>query len=105
MVCAAISGLMLEGARINAAHPAFTEWAYVGRVVGRIEGAMGAGPLFHRWLWLVHVLFVYGLLLKEEGEVLMPAMAEKIPAEEDRWKVVSFVRTLAAREAAEYQPL
>ncbi len=34
---------------------------------------------------------------KEEGEVLMPAMAEKIPAEEDRWKVVSFVRTLAAK--------
>jgi len=23
---------------------------------------MGAGPLFHRWLWLVHVLFVYALL-------------------------------------------
>jgi len=34
---------------------------------------------------------------KEEGEVLMPAMAEKIPAEEDRWKVVSFVRTLAGK--------
>jgi hypothetical protein len=27
----------------------------------------------------------------------MPAMAEKIPAEEDRWKVVSFVRTLAGK--------
>jgi mono/diheme cytochrome c family protein len=34
---------------------------------------------------------------KEEDEVLMPAMAEKIPAEEDRWKLVSFVRTLAAK--------
>jgi mono/diheme cytochrome c family protein len=34
---------------------------------------------------------------KEEGEVLMPAMAEKIPAEEDRWKLVSFVRTLAGK--------
>ena len=44
------------------AHPAFTEWAYVGRVVGRIEGAMDAGATFHRWLWLVHVLFVYALL-------------------------------------------
>ncbi len=62
MVLAAVTGLMLEGARINASHPAFTEWAYVGRAVGRIEGAMGAGPLFHRWLWLVHVLFVYALL-------------------------------------------
>ena len=40
MVLAAVTGLMLEGARINAAHPAFTEWAYVGRVVGRIEGAL-----------------------------------------------------------------
>jgi mono/diheme cytochrome c family protein len=36
---------------------------------------------------------------KEEGEVLMPAMAEKIPAEEDRWKLVSFVRTLAGKPA------
>jgi mono/diheme cytochrome c family protein len=34
---------------------------------------------------------------KEEDEVLMPAMAEKIPAEEDRWKLVSFVRTLAGK--------
>ncbi len=62
MVMAAVTGLMLEGARINAAHPAFTEWAYVGRVVGRIEGALGAGATYHRWLWLVHVMFVYALL-------------------------------------------
>jgi len=34
---------------------------------------------------------------KVEDEVLMPAMAEKIPAEEDRWKLVAFVRTLRAR--------
>jgi len=34
---------------------------------------------------------------REEGEVLMPAMAQKIPAEEDRWKLVSFVRTLAGK--------
>ncbi len=62
MVMAAVTGLMLEGARINAAHPAFTEWAYVGRVVGGIEGALGAGAAYHRWLWLVHVMFVYALL-------------------------------------------
>ncbi len=62
MVMAAVTGLMLEGARINAAHPAFTEWAYVGRVVGGIEGALGAGATYHRWLWLVHVMFVYALL-------------------------------------------
>ena len=34
---------------------------------------------------------------REEDEVLMPAMAEKIPAEEDRWKLVAFVRTLAGK--------
>ena len=62
MVLAALTGLMLEGARINAAHPAFTEWAYVGRVIGRIEGGLGAGATYHRWLWLVHVLLVFVLL-------------------------------------------
>src|SRR6266851_4290202 len=62
MVLAAVTGLMLEGARINAAHPAFTEWAYVGRVMGRIEGGFGAGATYHRWLWLVHVLLVFVLL-------------------------------------------
>jgi Fe-S oxidoreductase len=62
MVLVAITGLMLEGARINATHPNFTEWAYVGRTVGAIEGALGAGATYHRWLWLVHVLLVYGLL-------------------------------------------
>lgn len=57
-----ITGLMLEGARINARPPGFTEWAYIGRNVGRLEGALGAGVLFHRWLWFVHMLLVYGLL-------------------------------------------
>jgi Fe-S oxidoreductase len=62
LVLVGVTGLMLEGARINATHPNFTEWAYVGRRLGQIEGALGAGPSFHRWLWLVHVLLVYGLL-------------------------------------------
>ncbi|MGO9057538.1 MAG: (Fe-S)-binding protein [Candidatus Binataceae bacterium] len=62
LVLVGITGLMLEGARINATHPNFTEWAYVGRRLGRVEGALGAGPTFHRWLWLVHVALVYGLL-------------------------------------------
>src|SRR5260370_4726187 len=48
MVLAALTGLMLEGARIHAAHPAFTEWAYVGRIVGRIEGGFGPCPRCHR---------------------------------------------------------
>jgi Fe-S oxidoreductase len=62
MVVVAATGLMLEGARINALKPDFTEWAYVGRTVGTVEGAFGAGPMFHRWLWIVHVLLVFGLL-------------------------------------------
>ena len=41
---------------------------------------------------------------REEDEVLMPAMAEKIPAEEDRWKLVSFVRTLAGKAAGNASP-
>jgi hypothetical protein len=57
-----LTGLLLEGARINATQPKFTEWAYIGRNIARIEGALGAGVTFHRWLWLVHVLLVYGLL-------------------------------------------
>jgi hypothetical protein len=57
-----LRGLLLEGARINAAQPKFTEWAYLGRNIARIEGAFGAGLTFHRWLWLVHVLLVYALL-------------------------------------------
>ena len=62
MLAAVVTGLMLEGARINALHPNFTEWAYIGRRVGALEGALGAGRTFHRWLWLVHVLLVYSLL-------------------------------------------
>ncbi|HVC45473.1 MAG TPA: (Fe-S)-binding protein [Candidatus Binataceae bacterium] len=57
-----ITGLMLEGARINANPPGFVEWAYIGRAMGRIEGALGAGATFHRYLWLFHVMLVYGLL-------------------------------------------
>jgi Fe-S oxidoreductase len=62
LILVGITGVMLEGARINALDPPFTEWAYIGRYVGQIEGALGAGVTFHRWLWLVHVLLVYVLL-------------------------------------------
>jgi Fe-S oxidoreductase len=62
MVLVAVTGLMLEGARIHATHPRFTEWAYLGRTIGAIEGALGAGATYHRWLWLVHVMLVYALL-------------------------------------------
>jgi Fe-S oxidoreductase len=62
LVIVAVTGLMLEGARINATHPHFTSWAYVGRTIGALEGALGAGATFHRWLWLTHVLLVFVLL-------------------------------------------
>ena len=39
-----LTGLLLEGARINAAQPKLTEWAYIGRNIARIEGALGASP-------------------------------------------------------------
>lgn len=32
---------------------------------------------------------------REGSEVIMPALANKVPSEEDRWKVVLFVRSLA----------
>jgi len=63
LALAGLTGLMLEGARINATKPDFTEWAYVGRVIGQIEGALGAGATYHRWLWIAHVLLVYALFI------------------------------------------
>ena len=62
LVIVPITGLMLEGARINAHPGGFVEWAYLGRNVAKIEGALGAGVMFHRWLWLTHVILVYMLL-------------------------------------------
>ncbi len=62
MVLVVVTGLMLEGARINATHPNFTEWAYLGRTVGAIEGALGAGATYHRWLWFTHMVLVYVFL-------------------------------------------
>ena len=62
LVLVPVTGLMLEGARINAPPGGFVEWAYLGRSVAEIEGALGAGVTFHRWLWLSHVILVYVLL-------------------------------------------
>jgi Fe-S oxidoreductase len=62
LVLVALTGLMLEGARINANPPGFVEWAYLGRRLGALQGALGAGPRYHRVLWMIHVLLVYGLL-------------------------------------------
>jgi nitrate reductase gamma subunit len=42
--------------------PQFTEWAYIGRNIATLEGALGAGATFYRYLWLTHVLIVHALL-------------------------------------------
>jgi mono/diheme cytochrome c family protein len=34
---------------------------------------------------------------KEEGDVIMPAFAVKIPDDDDRWRLVHFVRTLVVQ--------
>jgi Fe-S oxidoreductase len=62
MMLVAATGLLLEGARINASHPKFHEWAYVGNIMAAILGAVGAGATFHRFIWIVHVILVFGLL-------------------------------------------
>jgi Fe-S oxidoreductase len=59
----ALTGLMLEGARINATRPEFKEWAYIGRVIGEIQGSFGAGAGYHRFMWIFHVLLVYALFI------------------------------------------
>ena len=35
--------------------------------------------------------------LREGPEIIMPSVAKKVPSEADRWKLVAFVRTLAAK--------
>ena len=35
--------------------------------------------------------------LKSGTDVIMPSIAQRVPAEEDRWKLVRFMRTLAAK--------
>jgi mono/diheme cytochrome c family protein len=37
--------------------------------------------------------------LKSGTDVIMPSIAQRVPAEEDRWKLVRFMRTLAAKPA------
>lgn len=37
--------------------------------------------------------------LKSGTDVIMPGIAQRVPAEEDRWKLVLFTRTLAAKES------
>jgi mono/diheme cytochrome c family protein len=37
---------------------------------------------------------------REHGDVIMPALAQKVSSEEERWKVVLFVRSLAVHPSS-----
>ena len=43
MMVARFTGLMLEGTRINATHPAIYRMGYIGSTVGGMEGRWGPG--------------------------------------------------------------
>lgn len=54
----------------------------------RVQAGMSDGEIF----WKVSVG------LKENGQIIMPTFAEEIPRDEDRWKLVHYVRALGARQ-------
>ncbi|MDP9112062.1 MAG: (Fe-S)-binding protein [Acidobacteriota bacterium] len=59
-VLVAFTGVVLEGARINAA-AANERSAFAGRVVADMFGSLGGGLMLHRTLWLVHMMAAFGL--------------------------------------------
>jgi mono/diheme cytochrome c family protein len=61
------------------------------------EPADLSDPVFQSLLTDGEIFWKMSTGRRKGKEVLMPAMAEKIPAEEDRWKVVAYVRSLAAK--------
>jgi len=61
LVVVAVTGLVLEGARINATGADATS-AFLGSRVAAFAESLGAGVAAHRGLWLVHMLAAYGLL-------------------------------------------
>jgi mono/diheme cytochrome c family protein len=54
----------------------------------KVQAAMTDGEIF----WKVSIG------LKEGGQIIMPTFTEEIPKDEDRWKVVHFVRALGAQK-------
>src|SRR5262245_49971567 len=61
------------------------------------EPADLSDPVFQSLLTDGEIFWKVSTGRRKGKEVLMPAMAEKMPAEEDRWKVVAYVRSLAAK--------
>jgi mono/diheme cytochrome c family protein len=53
-------------------------------------------PVFQKLLTDGEIFWKISTGRRRGKEILMPAMADKIPVEDDRWKVVAFVRSLAA---------
>ena len=63
-----------------------------------VEPADLSDPVFQSLLTDGEILYKLTNGRKKGKDVLMPGMINKIPAEEDRWKLVAYVRSLAARE-------
>jgi mono/diheme cytochrome c family protein len=61
------------------------------------EPADLSDPVFQSLLTDGEIFWKMSTGRRKGKEVLMPAMAVKMPAEEDRWKVVAYVRSLAAK--------
>lgn len=61
------------------------------------EPADLSDPVYQSLLTEGEILWKMTTGRRKGREILMPAMAAKIPAEEDRWKVVAYVRSLAAK--------
>lgn len=57
----ALTGILLEGARINATG-ASASYAFIGSAVARLVGSLGAGQPFHRTVWFVHMASAFVLL-------------------------------------------
>jgi mono/diheme cytochrome c family protein len=53
----------------------------------KVQASMSDGEIF----WKISTG------LREDGKIVMPAYTEEIPKDEDRWKLVHYVRSLAAR--------
>ena len=61
------------------------------------EPADLSDPVFQSLLTDGEIFWKISTGRRKGKEVLMPAMVEKIRAEEDRWKVVAYVRSLAVK--------
>jgi mono/diheme cytochrome c family protein len=63
-----------------------------------VEPADLSDPVFQALLTDGEILYKLTNGRKKGKDVLMPGMINKIPDEEDRWRLVTYVRSLAARD-------